>query len=48
MFLYAMMAAMIGTVLTAVGKSSNSVAFSLCGGIMCFVSAIMFLTIAFS
>ena len=48
MFIVAMMAAVVGGIFTAIGKSTNSTVFQACGGIICLVSGILFLVNAFS
>ena len=48
MFVVAIIAAVVGSIFTAIGKSANSALFQACGGIICLVSGILFLVNAFS
>ena len=43
MFVVALIAAIVGSIFTSIGKSTESVSFQLCGGIICLVSGILFI-----
>ena len=48
MFIIALIAALIGSIITAIGKSANSPAFLIAGSIICLASGALFLVNAFS